>query len=267
MRQSKMKRQYLHRMPLCIKIDIREEDLWKELQVWSAATPSPEGWYVERTVLDVGDIAFHTDISGIPLVTLERKKAEDFGASQKDGRYREQRARLYALRGQNTAIGYLVEVPPWTPNLNRTWCQGKFSEVHLQQAITRLQFRHTIPVFMSANLKETIQWIRRIANCLAKDPTYYQSGMATTQQQAAEVYTDTIHVKKSTNSTPERIFLGMILSIPGLGKSSADAIAAATGSSFAKVLAMTEQELGEIQAGKKKIGKKVANCVYTAIHT
>jgi ERCC4-type nuclease len=198
---------------------------------------------------------------------LERKKAEDFGASQKDGRYREQRARLYALRGQNTAIGYLVEVPPWTPNLNRTWCQGKFSEVHLQQAITRLQFRHTIPVFMSSNLKETLQWIRRIANCLAKDPTCYQSGMATTQQQAAEVYTDTIHVKKSTNSTPERIFLGMILSIPGLGKSSADAIALATGSSFAKLLALTETELGEIQAGKKKIGKKVANCVYTAIHT
>jgi hypothetical protein len=59
----------------------------------------------------------------------------------------------------------------------------------------------------------------------------------------------------------------MILSIPGLGKSSADAIAAATSSSFAKLLALTETELGEIQAGKKKIGKKVANCVYAAIHT
>ena len=169
-------------MSICIKIDIREDDLWKELETWTIEHPSPEGWYVERAPLDVGDISFHTteDLSGAPLVAVERKKAEDLGASQKDGRYREQRARLYALRGQKTAIAYLVEVPPWSPNLSRSWCRGEFTEVHLQHAIVRLQLRHTIPVFVSATIKESVQWIRRIAKSLKADPTCYQCGMATT---------------------------------------------------------------------------------------
>ena len=256
-------------MPICVKIDIREEDLWKELQVYSETNPSPEGWYVERTALDVGDIGFYssTDVSGVPLVAIERKKAEDLGASQKDGRYREQRARLYALRGQKTAIAYLVEVPAWSPNLTRSWCRGEFNEVHLQHAIVRLQLRHTIPVFVSANIKESIQWIKRSAKSLNNDPTCYQCGMATTLKEAAEVYTDTIHVKKAVNNTPERVFLSMILSIPGLGKASADAIATTTNSSFKKLLELSEKEIGEIQTGKKKIGTKVASCVFQAIHS
>jgi ribosomal protein S13 len=91
--------------------------------------------------------------------------------------------------------------------------------------------------------------------------------MATTLKEAAEVYTNTIHVKKSSNNTPERIFLGMILSIPGLGKASADAIAVATNSSFKKLLELSEKEISDIQAGKKKVGTKVGSCVYNAIHS
>ena len=256
-------------MMICIRIDIREEDLWKELETWTITNPSSDGWYVEKTVLDVGDIAFfHSgDLSGNPLVTIERKKAEDLGNSQKDGRYREQRARLYALRGKNTAIGYIVEAPAWSPMLNRAWCRGEFTEVHLQQAILRLQLRHTIPVLHSTTIKETVQWIRRIGKALYKDPTVYCCGMAKTSSEAAEVYTDTIHVKKAMNNTPERIFLSMILSIPGLGKTSAEAIAQNANSSFSKLLAMSEDEISSIQSGKKKIGKKVGKCVYDAIHS
>lgn len=256
-------------MPICIKIDIREDDLWKELETWTVENPSPEGWYVERAPLDVGDISFHKadDLDSAPLVTVERKKAEDLGASQKDGRYREQRARLYALRGQKTAIAYLVEVPPWSPNLSRSWCRGEFTEVHLQHAIVRLQLRHTIPVFVSATIKESVQWIRRIAKSLNADPTCYQCGMATTLKEAAEVYTDTIHVKKATNNTPDRIFLSMILAIPGLGKTSAEAIAQATNHSFGKLIALTEEEISNVYAGKKRVGKKVGACVYAALHT
>ena len=103
-------------MSICIKIDIREKDIWEELKVWTVENPA-HGWYVEQVVLDVGDISFHSNHNLHSLVTLERKKAEDLGNSQKDGRYREQRTRLYALRGQKTAIGYLVEVPPWSNTL------------------------------------------------------------------------------------------------------------------------------------------------------
>lgn len=251
------------KVQVCVKIDIREDDLWKELE--SYHIPSEEGWWVEKTTLEVGDIAFCT--ADTTAVLLERKTAEDLGASQKDGRYREQRARLLAARGSGTAVGYVVEAPPWSSTLTNTWCRGAFSEIHLQTAITRLQLRYTIPVFHAVNIKETVHWIRRIAKALIADPTVYTTGMAATAVQAAAVYTDAIHVKKADNNTPERIFLSMILSVPGLGKASAEAIAVATKNSFTTLQALSELEIGNIVSGKRKVGKAVAAAVYGAIHS
>ena len=221
-------------------------------------------------MLDIGDIAFYAgdDLSGAkPLVILERKTAEDLGASQKDGRYREQRARLYATRGAGTAIAYIVEAPSWSPSLSRSWCRGAFTEVNLQQAMVRLQLRYTIPIFQATNVRETVQWIRRIAKTLVADPTAFQGGVATTRDEAAAAYTESIHVKKASNNTPERIFLSMLLAIPGIGKAAAEAVAAATHSSFTELLALSEVQIGDIVAGKRKIGKAVAAAIFAALHS
>ena len=78
---------------------------------------------------------------------------------------------------------------------------------------------------------------------------------------------DTIHVKKAENNSPERIFLSMLLAIPGLGKASAEAIATHTKSSFGTLLAMSQEQIQAIMSGKKKIGTKVASCVFKALHT
>ena len=255
-------------MSIIVHIDIREDDLWSELEpYWS---PSADGWHAEKVTLAVGDIAFFaapvTETSK-PLVILERKTAEDLGASQKDGRYREQRARLLAHRGNGTAVGYVIEAPTWSPSLSRSWCRGTFTEVHLQQAIARIQLRYTIPVFQAENIKTTVQWIRRIAKVLAGDPTAYVGGMAANACEAAAAYTEAIHVKKADNNTPERIFLSMLLSVPGLGKASAEAVAAATSSSFTKLQEMSEAQIADITAGKRKVGKAVAAAIYAAIHS
>jgi ERCC4-type nuclease len=268
-------------MKIRVVIDTREEDLWAELAAHT--TEGEEGWWVEKATLDVGDIAFYAadagaceaaaDLSGAassaeekPLAVLERKTAEDLGASQKDGRYREQRARLFALRGAKTAIAYLVEAPPWSPSLSRTWCKGKFNEVQLQQAIVRINLRYTIPVFMSAGLKETKQWIRRIAKSLVADPTVFQEGVASTACAAAAAYTEAIHVKKADNATPERIFLSFLLAIPGMGKAAATALAEATHSKFSELLTLTEEQLCEIKVGKRKLSKTLAAALYAALH-
>jgi ERCC4-type nuclease len=254
------------KMPIRVLIDIRETDLWSQLEPYRVA--GPEGWFVEQTTLDVGDIAFCTDVSGaVPYVVIERKTAEDLGASQKDGRYREQRARLYALRGAGTAIAYLLESPPWSPTLSRSWCRGAFNEVHLQQAMIRLQLRHTIPIFQATSVKESIQWIRRIAKALVADVTVFQSAMAQTTNAAATAYTEAIHVKKADNNTPERILRSMLLSIPGLGKTFVEAVLAAGNNSLSAIQAMTEEQLSEIQAGKRKMGKSLATVIYAALHS
>ena len=256
-------------MSIRVVIDMREDDLWAQLEPYRSPDAT-EGWYVEKAPLAVGDIAFYaaTDVSGAsPLAVFERKTAEDLGASQKDGRYREQRARLLALRGAGTAIGYVVEAPHWSPSLSTTWCRGAFNEVNLQQAIVRLQLRYTIPVFQAATLKETIHWIRRVAKALAADAAVFKEGLATTACEAAAAYTEAIHVKKAENNSPERIFLSFLLSIPGLGKGAATAVAEATKNSFTGLQALSEDDIANIKAGKRKLGKAMATAIYAAVHS
>ena len=290
--------------PIRVVIDIRENDLWAELAPYRTYSAS-EGWWVELAPLDVGDIAFFVaeapptptpaaateepemepvggagftttsnttspssvcDLSGAALV-LERKTAEDLGASQKDGRYREQRARLLALRGAGTAIGYVVEAPAWSPSMTRSWCRGSFNETHLQQAIVRLQLRYTIPVFQAATLRETAGWIRRMAKMLAGDAAVFHGGVAATACEAAAAYTEAIHVKKADNNTPERIFLHFLLGIPGLGKAAAAAVATVCDNKFSVLQTLSVEQLAEIKCGKKRIGPTVAAVLFAAVHS
>jgi ERCC4-type nuclease len=252
-----------------VSIDIREEELIKAME--SYTTLGSESWYIVPERLDIGDISFCVeggDLSGVRVV-LERKTAADLGASQKDGRYREQRARLYSLRGTGVAIGYIVEAPAWSPTLSRSWCLGSFNEVHLQQAIVRLQLRHSIPVFHTMCINDTISFIRRIAKLLAADPGVFQSVAAKTTAEAAAAYTAEIHVKKADNSTPERVLYAMLMAIPGVGKTAADALVAAGGASFTALYGKTVEELAAIPlgSGKRKLGGALAGTIHAAFHS
>lgn len=251
-----------------VSIDIREEELIKAME--SYTTPGgAEGWYIVPERLDIGDIAFHVesgDLSGVHVV-LERKTAADLGASQKDGRYREQRARLYSLRGTGVAIGYIVEAPAWSPTLSRSWCLGAFNEVHLQQAIVRLQLRHSIPVFHTMCIADTIAFIRRIAKLLVADPAVFQSVAAKTTAEAAAAYTAEIHVKKADNSTPERVLYAMLMAIPGVGKTAADALITVSGGSFTALYEKTVEELAVVPLGKRKLGASLAATIHAAFHS
>lgn len=254
-------------MTVKVSIDIREDELIKAMEAYK--TPGTEGWYIVPERLDIGDIAFCIetgDLSGVRVV-LERKTAADLGASQKDGRYREQRARLYSLRGSGVAIGYIVEAPAWSPTLSRSWCLGAFNEVQLQQAIVRLQLRHSIPVFHTMCISDTVAYIRRIAKMLVADPTVFQSAAAKTTAEAAAAYTAEIHVKKADNSTPERVLYAMLMSIPGVGKTAADAMIHACGTSFTCLYGKTTDELAAIPLGKRKLGTALATTVHSALHS
>lgn len=248
-------------------IDTRETDLWALCAPYTDISGN-EGWIAERRNLDIGDISFYlNDISGAPLVTLERKRVDDLGSSQKDGRYREQRTRLLAQRGGGTSVGYIVEAPYWTPNLSNSWCRGAFTEVHLQQTLVRLQFRYTMPVFQVSKVDETMSFIRRIAKMLAADPAVFRGGLATTATAAAAVYTEAVHIKKADNKTPERIFVAMLSTIPGLGGAAVSALALATHHSLSKLIAMSSAEIAAIPTGKRTIGPKIAGVVWTALHS
>ena len=250
-----------------VVIDTRETDLWALCAPYTDISGN-EGWVAERRNLDIGDISFYlNDISGAPLMTLERKRVDDLGSSQKDGRYREQRARLLASRGAGTSVGYIVEAPYWTPNLTNVWCRGAFTEIHLQQTLLRLQFRYTIPVIQVSKVDETMTFIRRIARMLAADPTVFRGGLAETATAAAAVYTEAVHVKKADNKTPERIFIAMISTIPGVGGTAVTALGTATQYSMKRMLSMSASEIASVNTGKRTIGPSVAGVIWSALHS
>ena len=250
-----------------VVIDTRETDLWALCAPYTDISGN-EGWIAEKRNLDIGDISFYlNDISGAPLVTLERKRVDDLGSSQKDGRYREQRTRLLAQRGAGTSVGYIVEAPYWTPNLSNSWCRGSFTEVHLQQTLISLQFRYTMPVFQVSKVDETMSFVRRIAKMLAADPAVFRGGLAETAKGAAAVYTEAVHIKKADNKTPERIFVAMLSTIPGLGGAAVTALGTATQYSMKAMLSMSANEIAAIPTGKRTIGPSVAGVVWAALHS
>ncbi len=252
-----------------VKIDMRETDLWSALEAWWSGAPATEsdGWEVVKEVLDVGDIAFFSEES--EKVVLERKTAEDLGASQRDGRYREQRSRLLAKQGAGIRVGYLLEAPTWSPSLTRTWCRGAFSETHLQSAIIRLQLRYGLAVFQTQGIKETVQWIRRIATALVADATVFETGLAASQKEVASQYTESLHVKKSANLEPDRILNTLLRTIPGLGIQAADTIVSHCQGKFSVLYELSESGLADLKMGdgKRKVGPALAKKIWSIFHT
>jgi ERCC4-type nuclease len=247
-----------------VVIDMREDALWDALD-------AEAGYELEKAPLDVGDIAFYirqADGTEKEVVVLERKAAEDLGASQRDGRYREQRARLLAKQGGGCRAGYVLEMPVWSTDLSRSWCLGRFTETHMLNTIMRLQFRYGLTVLQVRDVEETAMWVRHIAISLVADPTVFQDGLADSAKGAAAVYTDAIHVKKATNMTADRVFVTLLRTVPGVGPAAAEAIQVHVGNAgFPGFFALSETELAGITQGKRKVGAAVAKKLWATFHT
>ena len=250
--------------PIRVVIDMREDALWDILE-------AEEGYQLEKAPLDVGDIAFFVRQGDTEkeVAVLERKSAEDLGASQRDGRYREQRARLLAKKGGGTVAGYVLEMPVWSSDLSRSWCRGRFTEPHLLNTVMRLQLRYGLAVFQARDLEETAMWIRQIAKALVADPKVFEGGLAESTASAAAVYTEAIHVKKATNMSADRVFATLLRTVPGVGPAAADAIVAHVGSKgFPGFYALTEAELAAVAQGtKRKVGAAVAKKLWATFHS
>lgn len=248
---------------LRLVIDNREPELYEIMKPYAN-----EELEILFEVLDIGDIQISTkEDEGYKIrLVLERKTASDLGASQTDGRYREQRLRLLALRGEGIKIGYIIEAPSWSPTLSRSWCLGKFNEVHLQTAIARLQLRYDIPVFHATSIKETGMWIRRFLNGLTQDKNIFNQNVPSNIEEAAKMYKDAIHIKKSANSTHEIVFTSMLQTIPGIGSNAANAIATYCGYSMSNLIEKTIDELSAINIGKRKLGVSLATKIFQIFH-
>jgi uncharacterized protein (DUF849 family) len=90
---------------------------------------------------------------------------------------------------------------------------------------------------------------------------------AKTTAEAAAAYTAEIHVKKADNTTPERVLYAMLMAIPGVGKTAADALVHVSGGSFTALYGKTVEELAVVPLGKRKLGAVLAATIHAAFHS
>ena len=242
-------------VPECI-LDNREQRLAVEL--------TRLGVPYKMAALDVGDFLIQT-AEGEPLLVAERKSFADFAASNNDGRYREQRARLMATRGQGVAVLYILE-GTWSPTVDRTFCNGRTTENTLQRLTTRLILRYGMPVLASASLTETARWCQRLLEQLTADPSVFQpeTGLAAETAAAMATYTATFSTVKKGNKDAAGVALAMLSAIPGLGEKRVSALLEQK--SVASLVGMDSIAIAALVVGGKRLGEKLAKTIYDTLH-
>jgi ERCC4-type nuclease len=238
-------------MSLQLIVDVREKALMSELTNLGASFTA--------TALDVGDVAIQ-DAEGAPLLVAERKSLADFAASNSDGRYREQRARLMALRGGGTPVVYFLE-GRWRGD--PTALHGfRTTEDLLKRLTSRLTLRYGLPVIMTADIRDTAQWCMLLMRQLAEDVSVFshEAAFAT----AMGGFTEAISAVKRSNRGAESVATGMLSAVAGLGGKRATGLAAAH--SIAALCEMDADELAGLVVSGKRLGAKVGAALYEALH-
>ena len=227
-------------------LDVRERGL--------TAALTAQGTPFTTKALEVGDFLIQGP-DGRPLLVVERKSHADFAASNRDGRYREQRARLMTVRGNGAAILYILE-GAWSPALDRTY--GSTSEKTLQRLTTRLLLRYGIPVLAAASVQETARWAATMLAQLTEDPAVFEpeDGLTAATASAIADYTATFSAVKKGNKDAASTAAAMLSAVPGLGAKKVESLLAAH--SIAELAALSAEDIGNIDVGGRILGSKVA---------
>lgn len=165
--------------------------------------------------LDIGDISFYKD--GKLILVIERKSVSDLDASIKDGRHREQKARLLASGLKSDRIIYLIE---GVIKKNPTVLFG---------AMINTMFRDGLRVFKTVSIEETAIFIQRLYTKLESDDEGILTEFATQEISRGPMtpleYSATLKVKKKENLTPLVWYIHQLASIPRISINIAGEIA------------------------------------------
>ena len=241
---------------LVLVVDNRERALSAEL--------TRLGVSFTTAVLDVGDFLIQS-AEGVPLLVAERKSLSDFAASNADGRYREQRARLMAVRGGGAAVVYVLE-GTWSGEDGRLVGHGRTTEGQLRRLTTRLILRYGMPVIAAASITETARWCRILLAQLVDDGAVFQpeEGMAAATTAAMSSFTAALSTVKRSNKTAGGTAAAMLSAIPGLGAKRCEALVAEH--SVADLVALSTEELSALVVGGKRLGV-LGPVIYEALHS
>lgn len=167
--------------------------------------------------LELGDITIGYD--NIFLV-FERKTTQDLVASIKDGRYKEQKARLFATF-QRPQITYIIE----GDNAISSQTYIKNSKNMLLGAYYHSMFRDNIRIIFTKNIAETTTLLLSLAVKILDNPSKFSF----TPENAETSYCDTIKLKskKIDNIDTSVCYIMQLSQIPHISSTIAQNIASA----------------------------------------
>jgi ERCC4-type nuclease len=242
-------------MTAVLILDVRERGLAAALTALSVPYTTAS--------LEVGDFLVQA-ADGQPLVVVERKSLADFAASNQDGRYREQRARLMAVRGGGVAVAYVLE-GRWSGHDDRPVGGTRTTEGQLRRLTTRLVLRYGMPVISSDSIADTAAWCRVLLAQLSDDATVFQpeEGMAAATAAAMTHMTAALSTTKKANRTPASVATTMLSAIPGLGGVRVTALLAEK--SVAELSGMSAAAIGDLVVGGKRLGVALGELIASAL--
>ena len=220
--------------------------------------------------LDLGDIIVEDNSNENDvkeLFIIERKTVRDLIASVKDGRYKEQKIRLEAMKsnGECREILYIVE-----GDLNIGLNDDEIKTFN--GSIISTQMRDSINVIRTMNINETVDFLLRLkSRCISND-CWEKKGKKNKNDD--EQYLSTIKRKKGNNITKNGCQLLIISSVPGVSQETAKVIINKYGSirglfdNYSKLKNDNDKEkmlIGiELKKGKitEAMSKKIYNYLY-----
>ncbi len=238
---------------MIIKIDTREQELFKKCESTISAVPKFAGIKLVSETLPLGDIIINDGTND--CVIIERKTLSDLAASIKDGRYEEQSYRLNGLQHHNHNIVYLVEGDMYRFNAFKE----RIDKQTLYSAMFSINYFKGFSVMRSNNMEETAMiacnmvyklvgglksgktgfYNNNISNIVAsKNSDDNSSGdqnnnadeviktESAVKEASEKDYCSVIKKVKKDNITPDNIGEIMLCQIPGISSASALAILA-----------------------------------------
>jgi crossover junction endonuclease MUS81 len=190
-------------MSIELVIDTREHELHNRIE-----NAIPEQ-------LDIGDILYR-DNENTTILIIERKTVRDLAASIKDGRLREQKARLTGSGINKDRIIYLIEGK----------LENDIDNMPINTLIGSLintQLRDGIKVYKTLNINETVIFIQRLYDKLSKDVNefwkYNENKIITSSE-----YSACLKTSKKANMTTNVWFISQLSLIPQVTAKIADEI-------------------------------------------
>ena len=145
---------------------------------------------IEKKRLEIGDIEIKCDKN--VNILIERKTVADLLASIKDGRYKEQKLRLEAMKNQDKITDYFYIIEGSSYFLN----SGQ--KIIYNGAIISIQLRDNIQLVKTDSINDTFDFILRLISRLKKQNIFIQSKV---NRQLSNKSNDDLNSESNINQT------------------------------------------------------------------